>query len=574
MKEIAKKAPVNTVSNKPAAKKAPVKEIAKKAPVNTVSNKPVVKKTPKKLVKKEEAVNAHVLQIPKNHRYLDNLARLFESNSKNCSAVCLINKTLLISDNGIFDRSRSDNQKIQLINETMAYFSSLKEQKPNEKKAEIKAEIFYKLAMARLKGEDGGYLKLSENHLDYIINYVIDQKITNSKKEKVSIDEITYEKQFTNEQRGFVANATLITQNLLRDFNNIFNLLTNEKKRNDPECRDLINAIDGEEKSLVKLKNNTSVAEGVKIDGKVQSCRGESTGGYLILKYDKNKVHAETKIVAYLLLVGALDKLPNSDKDLYIGISKLCCASCHKFIENVNELVKVNIKVRGTHGLQPAWTQPEILKDATITNNEIFQKLAKSCPNVEKVSPVNRGEKVSQVLYSPSSEEDTPTKSPFSSLKTNTILDRDSLTVLASAGQLNQKDIEFLKTIITLAEKNLKTDQPELVSPKTSKKSLSEIFDQVAIQESGKAETLLHKRKNMDNNQQEFEQSQQPPVKRQKTDNVSPKNDLKQLAATINTPSVKPKVSLKPKIVPIAQTSSAASTPRKNKHSNPRSTRE
>jgi len=67
----------------------------------------------------------------------------------------------------------------------------------------------------------------------------------------------------------------------------------------------------------------------------------------------KVRSHAEMNLINHIIEDREKRDLVNQE-DIYIGISKLCCADCHKTINLLNnefqEAIGVNIDIRGGHG--------------------------------------------------------------------------------------------------------------------------------------------------------------------------------------------------------------------------------
>lgn len=102
------------------------------------------------------------------NNYLNSLTRLFESNSKSCTAACLINDVIVLADNNIHSGTTSL-EKTRLINGTMEYFAEIGNvQKPEEEgnkrtNEEKRAKTLTNLCMQRIKGEELGYIKLEDD---------------------------------------------------------------------------------------------------------------------------------------------------------------------------------------------------------------------------------------------------------------------------------------------------------------------------------------------------------------------------------------------------------------------------
>ncbi|AIF80996.1 hypothetical protein I862_02165 [endosymbiont of Acanthamoeba sp. UWC8] len=83
--------------------------------------------------------------------------------------------------------------------------------------------------------------------------------------------------------------------------------------------------------------------------------------GYMLLHIEDKAVHAEMRILSFLLATTSLTNLP----DIYIGITKLCCHNCRLVLESVNKVLDRDfILNRGQHDLEfKNWEPPFFLKD-------------------------------------------------------------------------------------------------------------------------------------------------------------------------------------------------------------------
>ncbi len=88
--------------------------------------------------------------------------------------------------------------------------------------------------------------------------------------------------------------------------------------------------------------------------------------GANILYEQPKQVHAEAQILDRVVDLIDNEQL-KEEKDIYIGISKLCCLNCRCLIETANKIfeekgIKVNVLIRGNHDLSFGWNPPEKFK--------------------------------------------------------------------------------------------------------------------------------------------------------------------------------------------------------------------
>jgi|GEM_PF-5888778 len=419
-------------------------------------------------------------------RRLDSLARLLQMTSQGCAAACLIDQTIVIADNEIHRGTRT-HAKLQLIQTVMEYFSDLANER--EEKKQSREEVFKKICVARLKGEEKGYIKLDEKILEKIAKIVLD---TYKKVEGQEVWRTKYIREMKNydlHETHYVATAYEIAGRLARDFLKIEKFISgNSVNKGNGRKNDLVAAFKGKENTIIDIDQAGGVAE--KNRGLTQQ---EKTPGYIILNIDENGVHAEAKIIEYLVLTGAISGLKENVK-IYIGISKLCCNGCASFIKAVNEVFCSKIEIietRGAHGLQPDWKQPMICKDYstekvagyrwsktkqaivpvllgaklstdkydqyTYLKPKQIEKLVKLAPNLKKAS-TDVG-LVSQIVYSssslgsqsPSTHDEIEEKFSLGSIKT------DKLFAEIQSRYTDQKAnlliLDFLKNLQNFKEK-------------------------------------------------------------------------------------------------------------------------
>lgn len=460
----------------------------------------VVSVNKKQKVKKEFRDNsAEVSKIPPINRCLDELARLFQMTSQGCAAVSLINQTIIIADNEIHAGSDLEGQgkrgvssKVQLIRTVMKYFSDFANSHNLSKSRE---EVFKELCTARLKGEEKGYIKLDDIIIEKIsVNVLNTYKIKNAESWHVR-----YAKEidaYEPHQRPFVSLAHEMAGLVARDFLKIENLI--KSNINDDAANDLVTAFKGQENEKIHIDQAGGIHE--KDRGSVQY--GDEAG-YIILNIDTAGVHAEAKIIEYLIFTDVIQNLEEGEK-VYVGISKLCCRGCNEFVKAVNKVfgseVEI-IQIRGTHELQPAWIPPIIcngdaervigyywsdklkkyevarsqsqeglIKYTYLVSLENISNLNKLTPQLKKATTI---EKTHQTIYSSNS----PSTQSHDAAEENFVL--KSLTIDQLLDELRERyNNEQVDALVIQLRKELKN--LEDMGPKEDAKSryTEEVFSQ------------------------------------------------------------------------------------------------
>lgn len=275
------------------------------------------------------------------------------------------------------------------------------------------------------------------------------------------------------------------------------------KQQVNPELANLVAAFRGSEREQVPIHYSGGIWKEWKEQGYIcnpyNNLDNQPKPGYVIVKFDTQEVHAETRLLEYLMVTGVIDKLKENQSPLYIAISKKCCVGCDKFLQAVAESYEIKIDYKGTHGRQPTWEPPVILnnEDDRVTHSyvvidektkkphleyvkedknppkdtevypycyiedKIIQPLKTKCPPL-KADP-NIGEKH---LAEHSGDELTPpTASPVNILDTSGEAKIDSLmnellTEISLKDTLSEKQLEFLGKIMSQAS-NKRTEKEE-----------------------------------------------------------------------------------------------------------------
>lgn len=239
--------------------------------------------------------------------YLDHIARLFQGCSK-CAAVVLTglqdDEHLMVSRNDIFEGSKTENAAI-------AHFNSIK-----------------KLLVCFADKESQNEKQLLEISMEYLIkNYETEKHcaLNDDKKKAISLAII---------KKAQMPNETLILKEDLEEF------CTKTQR-----CEAASLFIAGSEfmRSIKLIKNVLEKGETDSIIEKIK--RSFKSKNIQFLKFEKNDVHAEARIISWLFS-------NNVKKIGYIGISKLPCLCCSSIIELFNLMeYDLETKKNSGHGL-------------------------------------------------------------------------------------------------------------------------------------------------------------------------------------------------------------------------------
>jgi hypothetical protein len=308
-------------------------------------NSTTSKKTRKKPKKREDFTEVTDLL----NRRLDSLARILGIG--NCAAITIINGKIYIAVNELSKHTDQShhNTRISFIKKVMHYLQNLAQtsQQPpqnddndNIKRKKKREDIFKAICSnAHICAEWGTKNKDQQAYISQLTETAL-------KNYDVLIGE--RKKHASNERRN-TKNIPALLALHYRDLIKVENSLRDNKKNKSP-LRDIF------------LKKNA----------------------FEIIRDEKiNNVHAEAQLIGFLIKHYA-KKLPK--REIYIGITKLCCQDCQALLDAVNtelskkSAFKINntdgypsFKTRGTHGLGFSWKIPDIFKpgfDACLANKE------------------------------------------------------------------------------------------------------------------------------------------------------------------------------------------------------------
>jgi hypothetical protein len=146
---------------------------------------------------------------------------------------------------------------------------------------------------------------------------------------------------------------------------------------------------------IIEVKTDSKYY-GLNRDGYMLMQEYNKETGYVILKMDiptkssegTKSPHAEVKMIEYLLFTGILD----GKKDIYIGISKVCCYDCELTIMAVNNVLKKKgggqILYKGTHSMEFKYTPPFLLSDTKKTFEKFKEPTCYQLQKGDKYKPV------------------------------------------------------------------------------------------------------------------------------------------------------------------------------------------
>jgi hypothetical protein len=237
------------------------------------------------------------LKVDSNNRRLDSFSRLLAKGSgSTCVAVAILDEKLIVAANEFHlgtETEEGENKKLSDIRKILEYFKKVSEREaiPSEDRMGI-----FKLICSSEKSSISAasyYSKLGENAFLEIINDLVSKKIITIK---------DYKKRF-GALHKIAWDAYGHYESLFQDFSKVESLLEDED---------------------------------VKVNIDLESC--------ILRKELESGVHAEMQILVELM--------KQNKKDIYIGISKLCCLDCCCMLKAINELGYSKVLYRGEHKLE------------------------------------------------------------------------------------------------------------------------------------------------------------------------------------------------------------------------------
>ena len=279
------------------------------------------------------------LSIPEQEKLnannaLDQLAWLLETNPASPTAVCIVNNTLLVSANNIDHSTGETTKQVEHIDDLLNYFIARVAGKAT---SEQRKSILRQMCLQKLEGESYGMIKtlLNPQELYLLLNTLINDDRWEAIIPMDIIKRIPHSKEI-------VAQGVQFVQDTMRRFERLERFLASN-----PEAEHLRNTLDVTGTEARRFIHFSPYGAANYSDRSWILNREKK--GYVILAINRGSVHAELKLIDYLL---ASRILSEDDKtSYYIGVSIPCCSGCYRVINLINQVLKAEIiKVAGTHG--------------------------------------------------------------------------------------------------------------------------------------------------------------------------------------------------------------------------------
>lgn len=416
-----------------------------------------------------------------NFRILDTLAWLLETNTSDCVALTVVesdsgNCRLLIATNSIHANPRKSNQSIAHMNEvlkTLSKFSSGKMTKEQEK--EVIINIFERKLRSTYKGS---LVNSLSTHTIASLKKLISTSYDNATNGEIPQIPTTANDQFTSSILQTSAAITLANR-ILRRFYRIKNQLNTNN--NTPLKKALCNIDYNKDDQMNFLSFNEHGSAKIEDAIRLTQSENQASTGYGIVTThtkDQKTVHAETKLLDYLMATRIITKTDKKDHDF--GISKKLCPSCNDLFNQLETTIDGTISKPKAHNVHfENWGIPLFLQDEYTTNDK-------------KPNPKTFG-------YLRVYEKDKEKESfiPFSSLKDyeNKLEKFNSRKGVTAEGYLNRdhKLVEEMKHLFdqrkSFSEKNtdngcISHSSPEKIkntekSPLSSEESIEELSSSI-----------------------------------------------------------------------------------------------
>jgi hypothetical protein len=309
-------------------------------------------------------------EITPQERCLTNLAWLLEESESNCFALCLVNNKLLIAANNIHSGTR-DSKLLTMVADTMSYLSQFVVEKDvSEKRKEVIKKIFLEKIGNRYKGQ------LAAQFDEAAREKVVDSFLENPEISPKNMDKKLAEVCNAHYQEDSLAAMIEIGKKVQRRLDRVEKFLKNNTDS------PLAMALKGYAKSqkVKHIKLSDSAASLSDRDWLLDS----NDAGCALLLTNDHLVHAELKVVDYLLVSRLLTSKESLYQSYYIGISKRCCYDCSRVIKLVNDYAKNELKqeeiikiMAESHRSYSNWGVPKFL----FTPDELGLKRHKDhCP--------------------------------------------------------------------------------------------------------------------------------------------------------------------------------------------------
>ena len=336
----------------------PKKKNAKPQKRKLVENMPVIKRG-----KKQKAIDLDreriQLEVTQPERRLDSLATLLESKSQ-CIAVSVINKKIYITANEL-NEAQGDSSVFKSIKKIMEYFVDLSRNAHISEKR--RTDIFREIcSIERFRSATKGGVRLNKTLVQKTVTLFLSRR---------RISSMALKREFRDDagSAGYVYGCC---SNLYHDFVRLENTLKNaplaansaaassvasaaasggESKAGDEATRALSNeileAFRGHNFEILLEEPVRSQENPLRIIGeskeKAEGLSSESSDDESQEAEEENttviKVHAEVQLLSKIIAMIEKGELhvEKNKQVIYLGISKLCCVSCRKMLDNANK---------------------------------------------------------------------------------------------------------------------------------------------------------------------------------------------------------------------------------------------
>jgi len=306
-------------------------------------------------------------------RRLDAISRLLAGNSE-CVATAIIDGQLIIAANDLYVTSQ-ENNTIKYIGKVQEYFQSFKTASPDKRK-----KAFLDFCTAKRIA----YSVQSEVWIpDGLLAEAAAAVLHHEEGEKINLYNYFYSKKQDAAITGFVYGAWT---NLYRDFKKI---------------EDTLAAHASTAAATTANTDDNFVDSNEEV---IELCQAFSSESQIIqqeTKLDKEpRVHAEAQILAYLIKkyeANELGRAGDKVKNVYLGISKLCCLNCRTLLQAANKVfsdkqIPIRIQFRGWHDLAVKWRAPSIFTKS-------YQETAATSSSSSSTSTLSLADEIGQLAW-------------------------------------------------------------------------------------------------------------------------------------------------------------------------------
>lgn len=323
---------------------------------------------------------------------LDKISWILQYNSKSCVAAAVANNKLLIAENHISETTglKSSHAGMTYIHDILHYFITMCQKSDFDQYPAMLERIFN----IKFAGEEEGLYKSANAYKSQILEKLQEiRSIYNSKekrKETIAIKENELRKLMAHSHQK-VLGAFELGLKIIRRIHKIEKFLTKNKEKRLSQIFASVNPEDGlvrrYEQGITSSESSEQPSDQLPNPGEGNRAWINDAGiqGIAILATNENGVHAEMKILDFLLLTKAMsnEQIP---ENITIGLSKQCCLDCHDVIIVTNEAIeqltlpgikKINVSGAHLRGFaqwsehQPIFLQIDV--ESTYTNKAEMQ---------------------------------------------------------------------------------------------------------------------------------------------------------------------------------------------------------